>query len=335
MTTITTVDERVDAFRRFNRFYTQRIGVLQKGLLGSRFSLAEARVLWELAHRERPTASELGRDLGLDAGYLSRILRGFARAGLVKKEASRDDGRQSHLSLTAAGRQTFGELDRRSQQELSAVLGAVSSAEQDRLVQAMRTIEEVLGAPPTATPALVLRSPKPGDMGWVIHRHGALYSREHGYDAEFEALVAEIVAKFARSFDPRRERCWIAEKDGEIVGSVFLVAKSRTVAKLRLLLLEPRARGLGLGARLVDECVSFAREAGYRKVTLWTQSHLGAARRIYEKAGFRLVAEEAHHSFGLDLVAETWEKDLLNDAGAGASPPAPRRGASATSAPRP
>jgi DNA-binding MarR family transcriptional regulator/GNAT superfamily N-acetyltransferase len=337
MTTVTTVDERVDAFRRFNRFYTQRIGVLQKGLLGSRFSLAEARVLWELAHRERPTASELGRDLGLDAGYLSRILRGFARGGLVKKEASRDDGRQSHLSLTAAGRHTFGELDRRSQQELNAVLGAVSSAEQDRLVQAMRTIEEVLGAPAPAPapPAPVLRSPQPGDMGWVIHRHGALYSREHGYDAEFEALVAEIVAKFARSFDPRRERCWIAEKDGEIVGSVFLVAKSRTVAKLRLLLLEPPARGLGLGARLVDECVSFAREAGYRKITLWTQSHLGAARRIYEKAGFRLVAEEAHHSFGLDLVAETWEKDLLSGDGRDdAPPPAPRRGASASSVPR-
>ncbi len=304
------LDARVEAFRRFNRFYTQRIGVLQRGLLGSRFSLAEARVLWELAHRERPTASALGRELGLDAGYLSRILRGFGRQGLVKKEASRDDGRQSHLSLTASGREVFGGLDRRSQQELSAVLGGLPLAEQTRLVEAMRTIEEVLGAPAPAPPAVVLRAPRPGDMGWVIHRHGALYAREHGYDAEFEALVAEIVAKFAKRSDPRRERCWIAERDGEILGSLFLVRKSAGVAKLRLLLLEPQARGLGLGARLVDECVRFAREAGYRRITLWTQSHLGAARHLYEKAGFRLVAEKPHRSFGLDLVAETWELDL-------------------------
>lgn len=304
------LDARVEAFRRFNRFYTKRIGVLQKGLLGSRFSLAEARVLWELAHRDRPTATELGRELGLDAGYLSRILRGFGRQGLLKKEASRADGRQSHLSLTAAGREVFADLDRRSEREFSDVLGGLPPAEQTRAVAAMRVLEEVLGAPAPAAGALVLRAPRPGDMGWVIHRHGALYAREHGYDADFEALVAEIVAKFARDSDPRRERCFIAEKDGEVVGSVFLVAKSKTVAKLRLLYLEPHARGLGLGARLVDECVRFAREAGYRKVTLWTQSHLDAARHVYLKAGFRLVAEEPHRSFGLDLVAETWEKDL-------------------------
>jgi DNA-binding MarR family transcriptional regulator/GNAT superfamily N-acetyltransferase len=306
----TPFDQRILAFRRFNRFYTQRIGVLRKGLLGSRFSLAEARVLWELAHRERPTSSELGRELGLDAGYLSRILRGFDRQGLMKKEASRDDGRQSHLSLTAGGRQAFGDLDQRSQQELSTLLGGLAAPEQERAVEAMRTIEEVLGTSAPATPTLVLRPPKPGDLGWVVQRHGALYAQEYGYDAEFEALVAEIVAKFAKHFDPSGERCWIAEKDGEAVGSVFLVRKSKTVAKLRLLLLEPRARGLGLGARLVDECVRFAREAGYRKVTLWTQSHLGAARRLYEKAGFRLVGEKPHRSFGLDLVAETWELDL-------------------------
>src|SRR5262245_57534746 len=243
MTSTSPQEQRVDAFRRFNRFYTRRIGVLQKGLLGSRFSLAEARVLWELAHRDRPTASEVGRDLGLDAGYLSRILRGFARQGLLKKEASRDDGRQSHLSLTTAGRRTFGDLDRRSQEDLSTVVGGLPPSDQARLVEAMRTIEEVLGTPapetrPPATPAVVLRAPQPGDMGWVIHRHGVLYAREHGYDSEFEALVAEIVAKFAKRFDPSRERCWIAERDGEILGFVFLVRKSKTVAKLRLLLLE-------------------------------------------------------------------------------------------------
>jgi DNA-binding MarR family transcriptional regulator/GNAT superfamily N-acetyltransferase len=305
-----TLDQRVQAFRAFNRFYTQRIGVLRKGLLGSRFSLAEARVLWELAHRDRPTASELGRDLGLDAGYLSRILRGFDRQGFLKKEVSTDDGRQSHLTLTAAGREAFADLDRRSEKELSAVLGDLPAPQQERVVEAMRTIEEVLGAPASPKSEVVLRSPQPGDMGWVVHRHGALYAREHGYDAEFEALVAEIVAKFVERFDPRQERCWIAEKDGEILGSVFLVRKSKTVAKLRLLLLEPQARGLGLGTRLVDECVRFAREAGYRKITLWTQSHLAAARRVYEKAGFKLVGEKPHRSFGLDLVAETWELDL-------------------------
>jgi DNA-binding MarR family transcriptional regulator/GNAT superfamily N-acetyltransferase len=305
-----TLDQRVQAFRAFNRFYTQRIGVLRKGLRGSRFSLAEARVLWELAHRDRPTASDLGRDLGLDAGYLSRILRGFDRQGFLKKEVSTDDGRQSHLTLTAAGREAFADLDRRSEKELSAVLGDLPAPQQERVVEAMRTIEEVLGAPASPRSEVVLRSPQPGDMGWVVHRHGALYAREHGYDAEFEALVAEIVARFVERFDPRQERCWIAEKDGEILGSVFLVRKSKTVAKLRLLLLEPRARGLGLGTRLVDECVRFAREAGYRKITLWTQSHLAAARRVYEKAGFKLVDEKPHRSFGLDLVAETWELEL-------------------------
>jgi DNA-binding MarR family transcriptional regulator/GNAT superfamily N-acetyltransferase len=305
-----TLDQRVQAFRAFHRFYTQRIGVLRKGLRGSRFSLAEARVLWELAHRDRPTASDLGRDLGLDAGYLSRILRGFDRQGFLKKEISTDDGRQSHLTLTAAGREAFADLDRRSEKELSAVLGDLPAPQQERVVEAMRTIEEVLGAPASPRSEVVLRSPQPGDMGWVVHRHGALYAREHGYDAEFEALVAEIVARFVERFDPRQERCWIAEKDGEILGSVFLVRKSKTVAKLRLLLLEPRARGLGLGTRLVDECVRFAREAGYRKITLWTQSHLAAARRVYEKAGFKLVDEKPHRSFGLDLVAETWELEL-------------------------
>jgi DNA-binding MarR family transcriptional regulator/N-acetylglutamate synthase-like GNAT family acetyltransferase len=308
----TSLDERIHVFRRFNRFYTQRIGVLQQGLLGSPFSLAQARVLFELAHRDRPTAAELVRELGLDAGYLSRILRGFFRQGLLKKEASKKDGREQHLSLTAAGRRAFDDLDERTKADLRGVLGRIPAAEQARVVEAMKTIEDALGAS-AAAPAgasIVLRSPEPGDLGWVVHRHGALYAREHGYDTSFEALVAEIVAKVATAFDPQRERCWIAEKDGQIVGSIFLVKKSKTVAKLRLLLLEPEARGLGLGARLVDECVRFAREAGYRTITLWTQSHLDAARRLYEKAGFRLTAEKPHRSFGKDLVAETWDLDL-------------------------
>jgi DNA-binding MarR family transcriptional regulator/GNAT superfamily N-acetyltransferase len=304
------LDQRIQSFRRFNRFYTQRIGVLQKGLLGSPFSLAEARVLFELAHRDRPTAAELVRELGLDPGYLSRILRGFFRQGLLKKEASKDDGREQHLFLTAAGRQAFDDLDRRTQDDLRGVLGRMPAAEQQRLVEAMKTIESVLGANVSAEASVLLRSPKPGDMGWIVHRHGALYAKEHGYDTSFEALVAEIVAKFVQRFDPRRERCWIAEKDGEVLGSIFLVRKTKTVAKLRLLLLEPEARGLGLGARLVDECVRFAREAGYRKITLWTQSHLEAARRLYEKAGFRLAGQNAHRSFGHDLVAETWDLEL-------------------------
>ncbi len=308
--TPTSLDRRIEAFRRFNRFYTRKIGVLQKGLLGSQFSLAEARVLWELAHRDQTTAAELGRELGLDAGYLSRILRGFARQELVKREASKDDGRQSHLSLIAQGRKVFDDLDHRSQAELRSVLGVIPVAKQGRLLEAMHTIEDLLGAPAEPRTSLLLRPHEPGDMGWVVHRHGALYAREHGYDQEFEALVASIVAKFILHFDPRRERCWIAEKDGEIVGSVFLVKQSKTVAKLRLLLVEPAARGLGLGARLIAECVRFARQAGYRKIALWTQSHLDAARHLYEKAGFRRVGRKPHHSFGLDLVAETWELGL-------------------------
>ena len=246
--TSTSLDQRVQALRRFNRFYTRRIGVLQQGLLGSRFSLAEARVLWELAHRDRTTAAELGRDLGLDAGYLSRILRGFVRQGLLTKEASRHDGRQSHLSLTARGRRVFADLDERSQKELREVLDPIPAAKQARLLEAMQAIEEVLGgAPVEGKTSLLLRPPEPGDMGWVVHRHGALYAQEHGYGPEFEALVAAIVAKYVEHFDPAGERCWIAEKDGEVVGSVFLVRKSKTVAKLRLLLIEPQRPRAGPG----------------------------------------------------------------------------------------
>jgi DNA-binding MarR family transcriptional regulator/GNAT superfamily N-acetyltransferase len=308
--TETDIDERVDAVRRFNRFYTKQIGVLHEGLLRSPFSLTEVRVLYELAHREKPTAAELGKELGLDPGYLSRILRGFEKRGLVGKVLSEADGRQSHLTLTARGREVFAPLNARSHDEVNAMLSKLSAVEQHRLIEAMRTIEKLLGARPEPKVPYLLRPPQPGDMGWIIHRHGVLYAQEYGWDETFEALVAEIAAKFIQKLDPKRERCWIAERDGEIVGSVFLVKKSKTVAKLRLMYVEPKARGLGIGSRLVSECVRFARQMGYRKVVLWTNSVLVAARHIYEKAGFRLVHEEPHHSFGHDLIGETWELKL-------------------------
>jgi DNA-binding MarR family transcriptional regulator/GNAT superfamily N-acetyltransferase len=300
----------VDAVRSFNRFYTKQIGVLHEGLLGSPYSLTGVRVLYELAHREEPTAAELGKELGLDAGYLSRILRGFEKRGLVARVRSRTDGRQSLLSLTANGKKAFAPLNARSHDEVAGMLGRLSAAEQDRLIGAMRAIEMLLGARPEPKVPYLLRPHQPGDMGWIIHRHGALYAQEYGWDETFEALVAEIAAKFIQSFDPKRERCWIAEREGEIVGSVFLVRRSKTVGKLRLMYVEPRARGLGIGSRLVEECIRFARQAGYRKMVLWTNSVLAAARHIYEKAGFRLVHEEPHHSFGHDLIGETWELKL-------------------------
>ncbi|HEY0526553.1 MAG TPA: helix-turn-helix domain-containing GNAT family N-acetyltransferase [Stellaceae bacterium] len=306
----TDFDRRVAAVRRFNRFYTQKIGVLEEGLLQSEFSLAESRVIYELAQRDRPTAAELAKDLGLDAGYLSRILRSFERRGLVAKEPSETDGRQNLLSLTDAGRDAFAVINARSRDEISALLDALTEPEQQRLLAAMQTIETLLGAQPESRAPYLLRSHQPGDIGWIIHRHGALYAREYYWDETFEALVAEIGAKFIKEFDPKRERCWIAEKDGEIVGSVFVVRQSDEVAKLRLLYVEPQARGLGIGKRLVAECIRFARQAGYRSITLWTNDILSAARRIYEDAGFRLVHQEPHRSFGHDLVSETWELAL-------------------------
>ena len=301
---------RIEAVRRFNRFYTTQIGVLHKGYLESPFSLTEVRVLYELAHREKTTASELARELGLDAGYLSRILRGFKKRGLIDRKTSEGDGRQSLLWLTAKGQEVFAPLNARAHDDIGAMLGRLSSVEQGRLIGAIRTIEELLGATPEPKVPFLLRPHQPGDMGWVVHRHGVLYAQEYAWDEQFEALVAEIVAKFIQHYDPKRERCWIAEREGEVVGSVFLVKQSDTVAKLRLLLVEPKARGLGIGKRLVAECVRFARQVGYRKITLWTNSVLHAARRIYEGAGFRLVHEEPHHSFGHDLVGETWELEL-------------------------
>lgn len=310
------LDERIATVREFNRFYTKQIGVLRDGLLRSPFSLTEVRVLYELAHRQRSTAAEIAGELALDAGYLSRILRDFTKRRMIDKKPSATDGRQNLLALTSRGRKTFVPLDSRANQEIAEMLRGLSSADQRRLVDAMRAIEMLLGARAHRQQSqhdklpYLLRSHQPGDMGWVVHRHGALYAEEHRYDEQFEALVASIVAEFIQNFDAKHERCWIAERDGEIVGSVFLVRKSSAIAKLRLLLVEPKARGLGIGRRLVDECVSFARQVGYQRVTLWTQSHLDSARRIYKSAGFRLVHQKRHHSFGLDLVAETWELDL-------------------------
>jgi len=303
-------DQRVAAVRRFNRFYTKQIGLLHEGYLQSPFSLTEVRVLYELAHRDTATATELRRELGVDAGYLSRILRGFQSRGLIHRSPSKSDGRQAHVSLTEKGHRAIGPLQARSHREIGAMLAKRPAVEQRRIVEAMHMIERLLGTRSEPRAPYLLRPHQPGDMGWVVHRHGALYAQEYGWNEEFEALVASIVAKFIRRYDPKAERCCIAEKDGEIVGSVFLVKRSKAVAQLRLMLVEPKARGLGIGARLVDECVRFARQAGYRKVTLWTNSVLTAARRIYQRAGFRLVRKERHHSFGHDLVGETWDLTL-------------------------
>jgi DNA-binding MarR family transcriptional regulator/GNAT superfamily N-acetyltransferase len=304
-------DERVAAIRRFNRFYTRKIGVLGEGVLDSPFSLTEVRILYELAHRENCTATELARELGLDPGYLSRLLSSFEKRGFLKKLPSESDGRQTLLSLTPEGREAFAPLDARSDKVVAAMLRELSAAGQTNLIVAMHSIEKILGEPSQAgSVSYILRPHQPGDMGWVVHRHGALYAQEYGWDEQFEALVAEIVAKFVQHFDPKKERCWIAERDGEIIGSVFLVKQTDEIAKLRMLYVEPSARGLGIGRRLVEECIRLARQIGYRKMTLWTQSNLIAARAIYEKCGFRLVHEEANHSFGHDLVAETWEMDL-------------------------
>jgi DNA-binding MarR family transcriptional regulator/N-acetylglutamate synthase-like GNAT family acetyltransferase len=284
--------------------------VLQDGFLQSPYSLAEARVLYELAHRERPTATELAADLGLDHGYLSRILRGFNERGFITKTPSPHDRRQSLLSLTAKGRMAFAPLDQRSQNEIAAMIGKLSVADQDRIVAAMRTIEGALGEAPMPQIPYVLRPPRPGDMGWIVARHGALYGEEYGWDERIEALTAEIVAAFVRNHDRKRERCWIAERAGDNVGSVLLMQDTEEIARLRLLLVEPKARGLGIGARLVEEALRFAREARYRKVTLWTQSVLTAARRIYERMGFKLIQQESHDTFGKELIGETWALEL-------------------------
>jgi DNA-binding MarR family transcriptional regulator/N-acetylglutamate synthase-like GNAT family acetyltransferase len=308
------LDERTNAVRRFNRFYTREIGLLQEGLLDTPFSLTEARVLYELAHRDKSTAAVIGSELGLDAGYLSRILGNFEKGKLVEKTLSEIDRRQSFLTLTKQGRKIFAPLETRSKAQVAAILATLPEADQRRLIGAMETVQGLLGKSTVSAGSsgeqYLLRPHQPGDMGWVVHRHGVLYAQEYGYDETFEALVAEIVAKFIQHYDAKRERCWVAEREGEIAGSVFLVAESKTVAKLRLLLVEPSARGLGIGARLVAECVQFARRAGYKKIVLWTQSELDAARHLYKKAGFHVIEKKHHHSFGKDLTAETWEVAL-------------------------
>ena len=300
----------VAAVRAFNRFYTQKIGVLDEGLLHSRFSLPEVRVLWELAHRRVATATELRRDLGLDAGYLSRILATLKAQQLLSRRAAPDDKRNQLLSLSARGKRVFHALDVRSADEIERLLRPLGSDGRRALVASMQTIESLLGGKPKTTAEYVVRGPRAGDLGWIVHRHGVLYAEEYGWDARFEALVAGVVAGFVERYDRTRERCFIAERDGAIVGSVLCVAQSRTVAKLRLLYVEPGARGHGIGGRLVDECVRFARAAGYRRLELWTHRILAAARRLYERAGFRLVAEAPHAGFGKRSTAQTFRLDL-------------------------
>lgn len=301
-------DEAVAAVRRFSRFYTRRLGVLEERQHGQAFTLTETRVLYELATRPAPGAAELRRDLGLDAGYLSRILTGFEEKGFLARTRSVRDGRRTELALTASGRAAFAPLDAGSQERVGALIAPLDAEARGRLVASLAAAETLLsGGPP---PAPILRPHAPGDLGWVVSRHGALYAAEYGFDLTFEALVAEIAAGFLKAFDPARERAFVAQRDGTRLGFVCLVRADDETAKLRLLLVEPSARGLGLGARLVDACTDFARGAGYRRVVLWTNDCLVAARRLYERAGYRLVASEPHRSFGQDLVGETWELTL-------------------------
>ncbi|MGO4711061.1 bifunctional helix-turn-helix transcriptional regulator/GNAT family N-acetyltransferase [Bradyrhizobium sp. 2TAF24] len=306
----TALDTQVAAIRRFNRRYTATIGVLDQHLLQSPYSLTEARVLFELAHRDDLTAKIIGAELGLDAGYLSRIVQRFTDEALITRTPLASDRRQHGMVLTAKGHAAFATLDGRSRAAVGELLQPLALHDRAELVGAMARIERILHADEKRAVAIELRPHQPGDMGWVVQQNGAVYAREYGWDISYEALCAEIVASFVKNFDPAREHCWIAERDGERLGAVFVVRQSDEVAKLRLLLVDPAARGLGLGKRLVDECIGFARARGYRKMTLWTQDILLAARRIYSDAGFVRVGVEPHHSFGHDLVGETWELAL-------------------------
>jgi len=302
--------ERVAAVRRFNRFYTQRIGVLSAGYAGGPFSLTEARVLYEIRQRDRSTATEIGRELGLDAGYLSRMLRRFHKAGLLRKQVSPEDARHTFLSLTERGRKAFAPIDARSNAQVGAMLEQLTAPQQDDLVAALRTAQTLLADAPSTTPQIVLREPRAGDFGWIVARHGVLYGQEYGWGEDFEGLCAQIVADFVKNFDSARERCWIAEVDGRNAGSVFVAKDTDELARLRLLLVEPWARGLGIGRKLTEECVNFARSRGYRKMTLWTHSVLVAARHIYRQAGFSLTSSEAKRSWGQDVVSEHWDLAL-------------------------
>ncbi|MEI9412684.1 helix-turn-helix domain-containing GNAT family N-acetyltransferase [Mesorhizobium salmacidum] len=300
----------IDAVRAFNRFYTRQIGLLDEGLLKSAFSLTEARVLYELAHRDGLTATDLGRDLGLDTGYVSRLLKKFERLHLISRVTLVSDARQSSIALTPAGRNAFAPLNKDSHDQVAALLDRLPASEQDRLVNSMRTVQRLLDDSAEPKIPYLLRPLQVGDIGWITRRQGMLYAQDYGWDETYEALVAEILANFVKSFDPKWERGWIAEREGEVVGSVFVVRKSDQVAKLRLLYVEPSARGLGIGKRLVDECIGFARARGYKTLTLWTNDILTAARHIYQAAGFKLIEEEPHHSFGKDLVGQNWDLEL-------------------------
>ena len=304
------LQDQVAAVRNFSRFYTRKLGIIEPKLLDSPWTLQEARIIYEIAQHQSCTATDLAGALGLDAGFLSRTLQTLQRRQIVARKPSRTDRRVNELALTAKGRAAFAELDTRSRRAVAALLDGLEEEKRAAVVDAMSTIEQTLEPPPRKPAGFLLRSHRPGDIGWVVSRHGALYAREYGWDISFEAKVAEIAAQFIKSYDASREHCWIAEVGGEPVGSIFLVKASDEVAKLRLLLVEEKARGLGVGRALTEQCIRFAREAGYASITLWTQSILVAARGIYQCAGFRRVAEEKHHSFGVDLVGETWELTL-------------------------
>jgi DNA-binding MarR family transcriptional regulator/GNAT superfamily N-acetyltransferase len=305
-----TLEGQIAAIRSFSRFYTRKLGIIEPRLLHSPWTLQEARIIYEIAQHEGCTATDLTRMLGLDPGFLSRTLQALQRRQIVTRRPSKADRRASELALTAKGRAAFAELESRSRGEVADLLGTLDDRQRESVVHAMTTIAHTLEPPPQKPAGFLLRSHRPGDIGWVTSRHGAFYAQEYGWDISFEALVAEIGAQFVKSYDPVHEHCWIAEIDGEPVGSIFLVNGSNGVAKLRLLLVEKQARGLGVGRALVEQCIRFAREAGYQSIALWTQSILVAARDIYQRAGFRLTAEEKHHSFGVDLVGETWEMKL-------------------------
>ena len=304
------LEEKIHSFRRFNRFYTSHLGFLREKLLHSPYSLIEARVIFELANHNNLTASDLCQELGLDAGYLSRTLAHLEQNNLLERIRSENDARQRLIHLTPSGKSAYEMLNQRSNEEAAGILSVLSNEDQRRLVKAMQVIEDILDKELKSPALFYLRSFEPGDMGWVTHRHGVLYAQEYGWDERFEALVAKIVSEFIDNYDPEKERCWIAEMDGEIVGSIFLVKYSETIGKLRMLLVEPKARGLGLGSRLVEECIRHARRVGYQKMTLWTRSILVEARAIYTKFGFKLVKQEPSHDYGRDLVEETWELDL-------------------------
>ena len=308
------LDRRIETVRRFNRFYTKQIGVLREGLLESKYSLTQARIIYELAHRNATSASELSAELGLDPGYLSRLLRGLENQDLIVKKRFPDDRRRSLIGLSREGKAAFGVLHARSRAEIAAMLEPLTKSDQARLVAAMSAIERLLAAPRDGASPVVLRNHEPGDMGWITHLHGKLYSEVFGWDETFEALVAGITADFINNFDAAKERCWVAEVDGEVVGSVFIVNAGDNVAKLRLMIVDVKAQGLGIGKQLLKECIRFSRRKGYHKITLWTNSILLAARGIYAAAGFELVHEEPHNSFGVDLIGETWELDLDGDA---------------------